>query len=313
MRWSLLALICLVPLALGQHPQKLKGRYFKTKKIKGVEFARHGDQSLTLEFHLPQTDGPHPAILVVPGGAWRMRLRWSSYARAMAREGIAAVTMVHRTVPRDPHPAQIEDLRAAMQYLRLHAAAFGIDSERIAVAGVSSGGHLATLLALEDDRADPRASSALERMSTRPRCVLSYSGPMDLVWDPDIKVSRMQLRLVQDFLNLHWPPRDKATKESTNKIARAASPRFHATPDDPPVLLVHGVKDRIVPVDQARRMWTTLKELSPEHRLVLIPKANHVSYLAQWDGPLGWLPLGKRRKTPPWWAATREFLRRHLL
>ena len=317
MKRSLAVLLCLLlpQLLDAQEPQRLRGRHFKTRTVKGVEFARHGKEILTLDLHLPKVAGPHPVILVVPGGAWRMRMRWSSFARAMAREGIAAASIVVRTVPSHTHPAQIEDVRRAFQYLKRHAAAYGLDAERMAVAGVSSGGHLAALMATEEDQANPKAKDPVARESTRPLCALSYSGPMDLVYDGAFTPSAFQLQLVIDYLGLKGPvpTHDEAERERWKAVAREASPRFKVSRDDPPLLLVHGTKDSIVPVDQGRRMWQTLEEVGDDHRYVEIPGRGHFDYLVQWDGPLGWVPVGKKRKFPKWWQSTREFLRRHLL
>ncbi len=158
---------------------RLTGHEFDIEKEAHVVYAVRGETSLELSLWRPRCPGPHPVALVVHGGGWRRGDRdfADAYklARALAREGIAAASISHRLAPRFVHPAQLEDCRSAMLFLRTHAREFDLDPTCIAAIGASSGGHLAALLATCDDTT---------RATTGPDCVVTICAPFDLLPDP---------------------------------------------------------------------------------------------------------------------------------
>ena len=292
--------------------ERLRGQRHEFEAIKDIVFARHGEDELTLHLFRPKTTGPHPAVLVIPGGAWRMKMHWTQFAKALAREGIAAITMIHRTVPRHRHPAQIEDCRRAIQTIRSKAKELQIDPERIGVAGVSSGGHLAALLGTEDDASDSKSEDPIARMSTRPRCVVALSAPMDLQIERGQELSSRQIRLVAGFLGVD-PEISEENLEEIRAIGRAASPRHQLSADDPPFFIVHGSRDRIVPVEQARDMAASLRKAKMRHEYIEVEGSSHIGYLGAGGGPMAWAPRLRSLPAPQYWKSMRSFLRRHLL
>ena len=282
---------------------RLSGRLHEVDVVRGIVFARRGAKELKLDLYRPDRPGPHPCMLVIHGGAWRMGSRAlfdaPATARALAQEGIAAASIDHRLVPRFRHPAQIEDARTAMQFLRIGASRMDLDPDRIGAIGTSSGGHLAALLGTQDDARGGQDAPALERFSTRPRCVVAYSAPMDLVPAKEGRPTGTQVRIVGDFLGV-----DESTPPDVlRRKTMEASPLRHVTGDDAPMLLVHTTGDSIVPVDQARRMAARLEEAGVTHDYLEIDRRGHASFLRGL--------IGKRK--PEFWKRTRAFLRTHLL
>ncbi|MCA9320022.1 MAG: alpha/beta hydrolase [Planctomycetes bacterium] len=274
----------------------------------------HEEKGVCLELvlHAPKAKGPHPCVLVIGGGAWRVGGAWSGYARALAREGVAAVTMTHRTIPEFTWPAQIEDAERAMRFLRHHAVDFGIDPTRIGVAGVSSGAQLAAMLGTRPDARLPGATDQLLRESTRPSCVLSYSGPMDLVYDPGRPPAEFQAQLVLDLVGFSGPWTVDGIRKGMARC-RTASPIYQVDAGDPPFLLVHGAKDGVVTPDHSRRMAAKLVEVNVTCVHLELPEADHMDYLWDLTSPIGVLRQRGVLSLPPWWAATRHFLSRHLV
>ena len=120
----------------------------------GVPYVERPSGALQADTYIPQTPGPHPGVLVVHGGAWHMghRAQLSGVAQKLAQQGFSAVAISYRLAPQDKFPAQIEDCKAAVRWMRTHAAELKLDPERIGGFGYSAGAHLVTLLGTTDSQ-----------------------------------------------------------------------------------------------------------------------------------------------------------------
>jgi acetyl esterase/lipase len=156
-------------------------------------------------------------------------------------------------------PAAVGDLREAVRWVRRHADELGIDPDRIAAMGESAGGHLAGLLgALPDERGD-------DGVSSRVQAVVSFYAPSDL---PRLmETRRLPHEPARVFLGDAVSGRDDAATE--------ASPIAYVTPDDPPVLLVHGSDDAWVPLEQSVRLAEALDRAGVRNRLIILDGARH--------------------------------------
>ncbi len=178
--------------------------------------------------------------------------------------GFVAVTVSYRLVPTATFPAQIEDCKAAVRWLRANAEKYHVDPDRIAVAGFSAGAHLACLLGATDKDAGFDAVEGNTDQSSRVRAVISFAGPTD-------------------FTTKDWPPVVEEMIEAlvgksaidASEARKRASPVTYVTKDDPPFLIFHGTKDELVPVDQARRFAAKLKEAGVPVELVIEEGEGH--------------------------------------
>ncbi|MBI5850645.1 MAG: alpha/beta hydrolase [Planctomycetes bacterium] len=291
-------------------PFRLAGHEFATEQVRGIVYATNGGVPLALDVWTPVCPGPHPTALVVHGGGWRVGERDFADARvlaqALAREGIAAVSVSHRKAPRHVHPAQIVDLRCAIRFVREHGHEFGLDVAHLAAIGTSSGGQLAALLATQDELADPDASDPLLRARTKPDCVVAICAPFDLLPHDGEIATTMQINLVRAFLGLDAEPDVDRKIALLHERGRDASPITWVSADDPPFLVIHGESDTIVPVAQARRMVDALRTAGVPCRAIEVPNGGHGQFLfvrsSDWiDDP------------PPFWSELRAFLRAELL
>lgn len=287
--------------------RRLTGVVHDFDRRSGIVYARPDRGTpLRMDLYRPELEGPHPFVIVIPGGGWRTgnRAQFDAvvFARALATEGIAAATIDHRRVPFDAHPAQLDDCVAAVDYLQRHAAELALDPSRWGLLGCSSGGHLAALTGLTRGPDD-----------ARPRCVVALSAPHDLGDENAAsQASGMQIRLVADFVGVTAQELEGlSAQQMLTKLsvrARAASPRTHVDPNDPPTLLIHGDRDNIVPVIQSQWMAKTLAAAGVPHELRIERGRGHVDYLLtvpgdRWNGADG----------PPFWGTLRSFVRTHLL
>lgn len=210
--------------------------------------------------------GPLPAILLVHGGGWREGRREDQrgIASRFALAGYVAIPVGYRLTGEAPFPACIDDVVAAARWVRAHAADYGIDPDRIGALGHSAGAHLVLMLAL----AEPGGRFApgfLEGVAGRVNAVCATAAPADFSrWGTD----RGRAGGTMFFDELPEAERDAA--------ARRCSPLFHAGPDAPPVLLIHGSADRVVPAVQTERLLATLRESgAPLAERLLLDGAPH--------------------------------------
>jgi len=167
------------------------------------------------------------------------------------------------------HPAQVEDCRRAVQFVRSKAREWNLAPEKIAVCGGSAGAHLSLWLALHDDAASPEAKDPVERESSRVTCVIGYAGPTDWNLLGEIPHAHPAYRQL-----LGYEPGTPTEEMAPEKIA-GVSPITYASKDDPPVLLVHGDADVIVPIQHARVLHDRLKQKGAESELFVVEGGRH--------------------------------------
>lgn len=242
---------------------------------------------LRLDVSLPPGSGPHPGVVLLHGGAWMHGARGDvrEVAAALSARGFACFAPSYRLAPAHRYPAQIEDCQYAVQFLRAHAARFELDPAHLGALGFSAGGHLAALLGVLDERADPHGADPVLRQSSRVQCVVSYFGP--------VLLTRTKER---DF-DTQPPP--ELFGDAPDSAYAAASPLLLATKDDAPFLLVHGEADTVVPVDHSALLEEKLRALGVGCELVVLPGAGHGDFLVR--DPFG-----------DYWKRTEAFLATHL-
>ena len=204
---------------------------------RNIEYARRGERILKADAYLPDGEGPFPGVLMVHGGAWIVgnKRDMSMHARRLVRRGYAVISIEYRLAPKHKFPAQIEDCREALAWMRKNAERFQIDPDRIAGFGYSAGGHLVCLLGLDVANDDERLQA-----------VVAGGAPCDFRAVPESS----------DMLS-YWlgGPRRKLPD-----IYRDASPSAFATGDAPPVFFYHGERDRMVPNRTAQELYQELKD-----------------------------------------------------
>jgi len=217
-------------------------------------YAAAAGADLKLDLALPKAaKGPLPTVVFLHGEGWRAgrRQQMNHFIEGMARLGYVGVTPDYRLVPGARFPAQVEDCKAAIRWLRAHAAEYGIRAHRIGVVGFSAGGHLAAMLGLTGMQDGLEGTGGNAGQSSRVQAVVSFFGPTDFStrdWPADL-----EKEVIVPFLGGSWADRPD--------VYRKASPISYASAQAPPFLFVHGTDDRLVPVDQSRRLAARLERL----------------------------------------------------
>lgn len=226
---------------------------------------RGSDETLKMNLYVPDGEGPHPTVLLVHGGAWKMGNPWHmhSVAQQLAARGYTAASIAYRLAPAHRFPAQLEDCVDAVRFLRKNATKYKVDPERIAGFGYSAGGHLVSLLgACEDGQAFPFISASAETPSARLQAVVAGGAPCDFT------------TIGEDQRMLAYWLGD--TRKNIPHIYEKASPQAFVSATDPPMFFYHGEQDRLVPIQSAKRMSAALKRAGVKTSVHAIPRTGHL-------------------------------------
>lgn len=213
-------------------------------------FAEPAGERLRLNFY-PALDqsAPAPLVVFVHGGGWasgsKSLLGLGAYELHQA--GFALASVEYRLVPGAVWPAQLEDVRQSLGYLRRHSQELNLDVQRMGAWGESAGGHLVSLLALRE----PGALQA----------VAELYGPTDFLSQDNTTAQGLQY--VRNLVG------------GQQALLGEASPVTYANDKAPPFLIMHGEDDSFVPFTQARRLEQALKAVRAPVELVAVQHADH--------------------------------------
>ncbi len=246
---------------------------------------RPGTDRGLLDLYRPQGAGAFPAVLCLHGGGWRQgdKKECAFLAAHLVQAGIAAVAPNYRLTTTAPHPAQEEDVFAALDWVATQGPKYGLDPQRLGLTGWSAGGHLAML-------AGVKAQSRNSGWTVR--AILPLCGVSDVVlWTRQNPEYR---HFVLPFLA--GLPDERAA------VARESSPIFHVHPHAPPCLAFHGGDDPVVHPDQSVLFAEALRRVGVEAEAVVLPGVAHTGAM---PGTSPCEPLGGS-------VAFRRFFTRHL-
>ena len=249
---------------------------------RGIAFANPGGVTLTLDVYQPPSPGRHPAVVQIYGGAWQRGAPQddATFATYLAARGFVVFAIDYRHAPRWQWPSQIEDVRAALAWIRQHAGEHDADGSRLALLGRSAGAHLA-LLAAYEERSRSATASAGEPIAA----VVSYYGPVDLTdgyrYPP--RPDPLDVRTIEEaFLG--------GTPDARPDRYREASPLTYVSSALPPSLLIYGGRDHIVLPRFGSMLDQRLRAAGATSVFLESPWAEH-AFDAISNGPSGQLSL----------------------
>ena len=244
------------------------------KLYEAIEFAAPEGESLLLDLRVPDGPGPHPAIVYLHSGAWISGDRTGGPARRQATRGYAVASIEYRLAPRHIWPAQVEDVKAAVRWLRANAARFDLDPERIAIFGTSAGAHIGAVAATANEIGWLEGSAlGNPQFSSRVKAVVDLYGPTDL-----LRLEADKLPCIPLDGNASYMPPSLLMGcpiQECRDWTRTASPMSYVTADDPPFFIMHGMLDCLVAFTQSVALHQKLVATGVDSELVLIPKGDH--------------------------------------
>ena len=231
-------------------------------------FGKGGGADLKLDLAMPADGaGPFPAVVCIHGGGWvgGDRKDMANTIRALARCGYVAVSPDYRLAPKDHFPAPVEDCKAAVRWLRANAGAYKIDPDHIGAVGFASGGHLACMLGVTDKDDGLEGSGGNADESSRVQAVVSFFAPTDLTvsdWNPVMTAKNLV-------------PLIGGTLAEKPEAYRKASPLTYAGKNAAPLVIFHGDKDKIVPLEQSRKLTAKITEAGGVARVFVVEGEGH--------------------------------------
>jgi acetyl esterase/lipase len=222
---------------------------------------------------MPKDGGPHPLVVYIPGGGFvrASKVTGGRMRRHVAAAGYVVAAIEYRTTEHGATYAEgMADVRAAIAYLRSHAAEYGIDRDRVALWGESAGGHLAAMVGVTDERdrdpadapllavIDKFGASALDRIAEG-----FDEGTVATVYAPGNPIARY----------VHGPTARLVTDDLD--ALRAADPATHLSAAAPPFLLFHGSEDLLVSPVQSATLHRALRAAGADSTWYLVDGAGH--------------------------------------
>jgi acetyl esterase/lipase len=231
-------------------------------------YGKGGDNELKIDLAMPKAgDGPFPVVVCIHGGGWRQGKRqdMSKTIEVLAGRGYVAVTPSYRLAPDAKFPAQIEDVKASVRWLRANAKTYKINPDRIGAIGFSAGAHLACLLGVtnKDDGLEGKGGNTDQ--SSRVQCVVSFFGPTDLTRDDWTK--EVEDNILVPFLG--------GTIKEKPELYKKASPVTYVTKSAPPFLFFHGDKDKLVGLEQSTILAEKLQKADVPAKVVVMEGEGH--------------------------------------
>jgi acetyl esterase/lipase len=253
---------------------------------------RYGERT-RMDLYLPDPPiADAPLIIMIHGGGWRYYSKEAlrDQAARIADTGYAVAAINYRLVPEGQYPAMFQDIFCALGYLESRANEYAIDIDRTAVMGYSAGGHLSLMLAMAEPTGDFEPDCPTPP-TIRPRAVVSEAGPSDLRLYGSADA-------IEDLIG-------GSQSQFPDRYDRA-SPVTHASPDDPPALLIYGTDDLLVPFEHAEAITDALDDVGVDNRLMKIRGGGHLlnpgADLFETGAPI------TSSQGPEAWAALMDFL-----
>jgi acetyl esterase/lipase len=266
-------LSCIVAIGLGAiltvvNPVCAQGPHKEgIKTLRDLAYVENWHPQNRLDLYLPEkAKGRLPLVVWIHGGGWQGGSKEGCPVVSMAAKGYVVASINYRFAQHAVFPAQIEDCKAAIRWLRANAAKYHLDPDRVGVGGDSAGGHLVALLGTTGGVKDLEGDLGNLDQSSRVQAVVDLFGPTDFVtWDPNF--NKAVYSMIEHLLGVS-PQEDK-------EKARRASPIAYVTKDSAPFLILHGDQDNVVPLGQSESLAEALQKAGVEVTLKVVHGSGH--------------------------------------
>lgn len=284
-----------------------------------------GTEGRLLDLYLPtDCDGPLPLVIWSSGSGW-MRDDGKHGAADLAgfftAAGYAVAGISVRSSAQTLFPGQIHDAKAAVRWLRGNAEEYGLDPNRFAIMGSSSGGWLAVMMALTWGLPELEGPSAANGVSSRVQAAVDFFGPTDfLQMDAHMPDGCQAFKNYLGIQGCHDDPGSPESRlvggpiETRREACARANPVAYAGPGAPPIMILHGQADPFVPHHQSELLFQALREQGNEAVFYSIPDAGHAfPYVSDPSLAAGYVALssfagGGAEHPAPTWEAIEAFV-----
>ena len=263
-------------LSIEKRPKFTPEEIDSIESHKDLTYANYGNRSLQLNLYKPKNmKGKSPAVVCIHGGGWHKgtRQNFDKVAQAFALKGFVGVTISYRLTGEAKFPANIQDCKAAVRWLRANADQYGIDSSKIAAIGSSAGGHLAALLATSHEVKEFEGEGGNAEFSSKIQAAIPVGAQTDFLSERIKQKSELETAKLLYAQLLGGP-------YSTHpEMYKKASPITYLDKSDPPILFMSGEKDD--PSTQAKKFRAKMTSLRITSNYKFIKEAPHPCFTKQ--------------------------------
>ncbi|HOX55662.1 MAG TPA: alpha/beta hydrolase [Candidatus Paceibacterota bacterium] len=269
---------CLLAASLSRAWAQPNVDYTRTED---VIYGRKSGTALTLDVFQPRPANGVGIILMVSGG-WFSAHEFinADYFKPFLKRGYTVFAVVHGSQPKFNITEIVPDIHRAVRFIRHNAAKYGVESNRLGITGGSAGGHLSLTMATQGNPGDAQAKDPVDRESSAVQCVACFFPPTDFLNYSRPGEDAVGVGVLKDFKAAFGPRSD--TAEERQKLGREISPIYFVHSNTPPVLIIHGDADKLVPICQAETFVKRCKEAGATAKLVVREGKLH-----------GWPDMGK--------------------
>src|SRR5262245_55354096 len=242
----------------------------EVERVRNITYARVDGRDLKLDVYRPRSrPSGCPTLLQIHGGAWILGSKNEQgipLMRHLAARGWVCVSANYRLSPRATFPDHLVDLKRAIQWIREHGSEYGANPDFLVVTGGSAGGHLASLVALTANA--PEYQPGFEHVDTSVRACVPFYGVYDFTDRHGHYRNPALIRLLERRVM------KKRLVDDRDAFDRA-SPMSCVAAGAPPFFVIHGDRDTLVPVDEARRFVDALSQAGVPVVYAEVPGAQH--------------------------------------
>ena len=221
------------------------------RRTEDVIYGRKFGTALTLDVFQPAKTNGAGIVFMVSGGWFSSHEAINpQFYKPFLDRGYVVFAVVHGSQPKFTVPEITQDIHRAVRFIRLNAARYGVDPQRLGITGASAGGHLTLTMATQGTRGDPSAKDPIDRESSEVQAAACFFPPTDFLNYSQPGEDAVGVGILKDFKPAFGPRSD--SPEDRQKLGKEISPIYFVHSNMPPVLIIHGDADKLVPIYQAR-------------------------------------------------------------
>ncbi len=244
-----------------------------------IPYIPDGDEAQRLDLYLPETpsERPLPLIVHIHGGGWMGGSKFPCGVAHLVNKGYVVASIEYRFSQKAVFPAQIQDCQAAIRWLRANSQKYNIDPNHVGVVGGSAGGHLSALVGTSGGKNAFPKIGGNEQQSDSVQCVCDIFGPTNFATVIKQADEDKNVRNIFKFNNPGDPYSSLigASLDADQKKTDAVSPVHYVSKETPPILILHGTHDALVPYAQSEEFVAALKAKDVEVWLQKLPGSGH--------------------------------------
>ena len=258
---------------------------------KEIIYGRKDGMALTMTVVTPALKSNGRAIISLLSGNWvsadRMREGFAERTGMYLEKGYTVFGVMVSSQPRYAIPDEVADLKRAVRFIRYNAKEYGVDPGKIGITGSSSGGHLSLMIATADDITDSKSTDPVDKVSSRVQAAAVFYPPTDFINFGGVNTTGtinqaglVMARVAAAFDFKVWNDTtgtyvSVVDNKKRLAIAKEISPINAVSSDDPPVIIIHGDKDVLVPKQQSESIIAKFKEAGVTNELIIKEGGGH--------------------------------------